>query len=91
MRTNGWVGRPLLVVQVDLGDRYRALTGSHRYDAATKVPLVQIPCTVIDHATWLRSGLNFKTVLHLPEPERIAELRRGGLHDAADLCQEEPG
>ena len=45
MRENGWQGDPLVIVEAGAGrGTYRALTGSHRLDAAaqtnTKVPVV---------------------------------------------------
>jgi hypothetical protein len=88
MRRDGWQGRPLLVVEFEDGT-LRALTGSHRYDAAKKAPLADIPCYVISASRWSQSGLSFDHIRILPEPQRVEALRRTGLADAADVCQEE--
>jgi len=88
MRRDGWKGRPLLVVEFEDG-RFRALTGSHRYDAAKKAPFTEIPCHVISTNRWSQSGLSYDHIRILPEPQRVAALRAAGLADAADLCQQE--
>jgi hypothetical protein len=49
MAEGGWVGRPLLVLPQ--GDGYRALTGSHRWQAAYDNDM-DIPCVVIDEDAW---------------------------------------
>jgi ParB-like chromosome segregation protein Spo0J len=42
----GWQGRPLLVLEQPDG-RFRAWTGSHRYQAARDAGLSEIPCMII--------------------------------------------
>lgn len=48
IKQNGWQGRPLLVVKT--GERFAALTGSHRLASAKKAGLEEVPCYVINHA-----------------------------------------
>ena len=46
--TNGWDGRPILVI--DLGNEgYQALTGTHRINAAIQLGFEEIPCEVINN------------------------------------------
>ena len=45
MESNGWQGRPILVV--DCGDCFHALTGSHRIAAAEALEL-DIPVAILD-------------------------------------------
>ena len=44
MEQDGWTGRPLLVM--DCGGYYKALTGSHRLDAAMRAGINKIPVVV---------------------------------------------
>lgn len=46
MRTNGWVGRPLMVLE-RRNKGYQAITGSHRVAAAKKAGLARIPVIVL--------------------------------------------
>lgn len=46
MRKDGWLGRPLLVVEAGRG-AYQALTGSHRLAAALAVGLPAIPVIIL--------------------------------------------
>jgi len=45
MKKWGWKERPLLVLK--RGQKYQALTGSHRYQAAKDTNLKKVPCVVI--------------------------------------------
>lgn len=46
MQAHGWVGRPILLLP-RRGNKYQALTGSHRYAAAKKAGLKKIPCVIL--------------------------------------------
>ena len=46
LEVNGWTGRPLLVLQV--GDYYKALTGTHRLAAAKAAGLEDVPVVEVD-------------------------------------------
>ena len=87
MQREGWIGRPLLLVEVEDGEPYRALTGSHRCDAARKAPVPRIPCYIIENTRWRDAELDFERILHLSEPDRVAALLAAGFSDAAYLCQ----
>jgi ParB/Sulfiredoxin domain len=54
MRETGWVGRPLLVLQV--GEYYQAATGSHRVRAAERAGFEEVPCVVIDAEAFYGAG-----------------------------------
>jgi hypothetical protein len=49
MTANGWVGRPLLII--DTGERYQAITGSHRIQAA-RIAGVDPDVEIIDPIPW---------------------------------------
>ena len=50
MKTDGWVGRPLVVAQMNRNKRwdYSAITGSHRIRAARKAGIT-VPIEVLPH------------------------------------------
>lgn len=46
MQANGWVGRPLLVIE-RVDGTFQAWTGTHRIHAARNAGLATIPCYVV--------------------------------------------
>lgn len=48
MKSEGWTGRPLLVIETQ--GMFQAVTGSHRFASASAAKLEEIPCVLIDNA-----------------------------------------
>src|SRR5437868_2969182 len=71
MITEGWKGRPLLVVEHNKG--YQAWTGSHRIAAAREVNVL-IPCYVLSEKPLLETG-NDAVSGHILNWERSALIR----------------
>ncbi|NTX08968.1 ParB N-terminal domain-containing protein [Myxococcus sp. CA040A] len=95
MRADGWVGRPLLVVDYGDGDGV-ALTGSHRHAAALVAQLTAVPVILIPPC----ERLTIEPSLHgldvyfdgqrLHEDEaRIAALRELGYAEGVALMEAE--
>jgi len=86
MQAEGWQGRPLLVLEIAEG--FLALTGSHRYAAARKAGLEEIPCVLasIDHATF---EAEYGPIIGMDDEDLLSALREAGDEAAATLMAEE--
>jgi len=105
MRSHGWVGRRLLVEEVNnYGYReYYAWTGSHRIEAAKRAGLNKIPCRVItkeeadvafQSAGYDQNGFSCwrqaVTAEHgMLDKNRLVGLESAGLAEAAEMLREE--
>ena len=105
MRSHGWVGRPLLVEEVNNYGRreYYAWTGSHRIEAAKRAGLTEIPCRVItkeeadeafQSAGYEQYGFSCwrqaVTAKHgMFDEKRLVGLECAGLVEAAEMLREE--
>ncbi len=65
MESDGWLGRPLLVIRKN--GEWLAITGSHRYAAACEAGMEEVPCVVINRARW--NEVNGKSTLPLMDQE----------------------
>jgi hypothetical protein len=83
MLNGGW-GRLLPLVVVEQCGRFRALTGAHRYAAAKKAELKEIPCLVISALQWKAAGLRYEEVQTLSDQERAEKLCAAGLRSFAE-------
>ena len=89
MVSQGWQGRPLLVVVY--GDGWRALTGTHRLAAAKAIGMEQVPVLAIVDSDltaeqWLTDD---PTEYGGDDDDRASMLAGLGLDDAAALMREE--
>lgn len=76
MAENGWMGRPLLVVESPKG--FFAWTGSHRIAAAVEVGLESIPCYVVEERRLARFDADARWG-HVDDSDRLKIVR--GLGD----------
>lgn len=85
MEENGWIGRPLVVV--DLGGEYKALTGSHRLAAARKAGIGKIPVACVEFGTMFEDyGY---TAYDLKDPDETYRLIEEYDAEAAELFYED--
>lgn len=104
MKTKGWVGRRILVEEVDFWGhpQFYPWTGSHRLQAAVVAGLAEIPCLIIEAAeaeagfgdSYDKHGYgSYREAIagHLGpgDAHKLLALQRAGLIDAANLMQEE--
>jgi hypothetical protein len=87
MTSRGWDGRPLAVLQ--FADGYRAITGSHRYEAARQIGLTQIPCVVGDGVKLTVAGFEFESLRIVCDQKRIPILKAAGLSEIAGEIKRE--
>lgn len=85
MSVNGWVGRPVLVL--DCGDHYEAFTGSHRIHAAIATETM-IEALIIEDEDWNFDAQDDMDMAN-DDHERMAVLQAYGLKKAAELMQQE--
>jgi hypothetical protein len=85
MQKSGWQGRPLLVAK--RGDRYEAITGSHRAAAAMRAHVL-IPVVILHDADL--TATQWKAVNGEVEYDRLDSVfKEAGLHRAAELVRQE--
>jgi hypothetical protein len=86
MESNGWTGRPLLVIERE--NDYLAWTGSHRIAAAKKAGIKQIPCYALSESELVAHG--FDAVWgHVEDYERLEILREVGDEAAVAIMWQE--
>lgn len=86
MRTRGWQGRPLLVVRYR--NRFQALTGSHRWYAATQSNIAAVPCLVVENTRQFWKAIGGRRGWQSNDDLKIA-LHKIEDNDAMALLEEE--
>jgi hypothetical protein len=85
MKENGWQGRP--IVGFDIGDEFRAITGSHRLTAADAAGIEEIEVACIEYGTMFEDyGI---TTDDLKDPDQIYRLLDEYDEEAAELFYED--
>ncbi len=90
MQVSGWVGRPLLVVNV-CDNQHQAYTGSHRLAAAKAVGMEDIPCLVLEAGDFGSEDDYFAFDEAVDDVRRLDALLDINLAEAADLMMAELG
>jgi hypothetical protein len=89
MMTNGWLGRPLLVIETSKGD-YFAWTGSHRLAAAMSAGMENIPCYVVLESLISSEEIDAQSG-HVMDYDRFNAVLKTGDENAISLMRIEMG
>lgn len=87
MQANGWVGRPLLVIERTDGT-FQAWTGTHRIQAARDIGLSTVPCYVVREWKLIEVGADALWG-HSLDFQRLKLLRKTGDKKAIELMATE--
>lgn len=85
MKANGWQGRNIL--GFDLGDEFRAITGSHRMPAAKAAGFEELDVECIEYGTMFNDY--DITTDDLKDPDQIKKLLEEYDEEAAELFYED--
>jgi len=83
MKVNGWVGRPIVVLDIGY---IHALTASHRIQAAINADLYEVQIAVVNHGNMFDEydlGKDFK------DPDQIYNILKKYDDEAAELFRED--
>jgi ParB-like chromosome segregation protein Spo0J len=86
MKENGWIGRPLLVIERE--SDFLAWTGSHRIAAAKLAGLKTIPCYVVQESELTSRGFQAEHG-HVMDYERLEILKEVGNEVAIHIMWQE--